>query len=200
MATYNFPAISPTTSRFELTANTRVFASPLTNAIQTSSRRGSYWRISLTFENLTGADRATLQAFLVKLNGQEHRFRVKDHAYTQRGTVTSDSGLTVTAGQTGSTLALTGAQASKTGYLKEGDYLNIENHLHMVTADCNSDSSGNVSVAIAPPLRETTAATDNIDVVEPVTGVFILTSSAGWDTRPGIVSTFTIEAIEDVLA
>ena len=200
MATYNFPAISPTTSRFELTANTRVFASPLTNAIQTSSRRGSYWRISLTFENLTGADRATLQAFLVKLNGQEHRFRVKDHAYTQRGTVTSDSGLTVTAGQTGSTLALTGAQASKTGYLKEGDYLNIENHLHMVTADCDSDASGNVSVSIAPPLRETTAATDNIDVVEPVTGVFILTSSAGWDTRPGIVSTFTIEAIEDVLA
>jgi hypothetical protein len=200
MATYDFPSLSPTTSRFELVANTRVFASPLTNTIQTASRRGSYWKISLTFENLTGANRAELQAFLVKLNGQEHRFRIKDHSYVQRGTVTSDTGLTVTAGQTGSTLNVTSAQANKTGYLKAGDYINIENHLHMVTADCNSDGSGNVAIPIAPPLRETTTASDNIDVVEPVTGVFILTSSAGWESRPGIISNFSIEAIEDLLA
>jgi hypothetical protein len=200
MATYDFPDITPSSNRFELVSNTRVFASPLTNTIQTSSRRGSFWKISMSFKNLSGEDRAIMQAFLVKLNGREHRFRVKDHSYTQRGTVTDDTGLTVTAGQTGSTLNVTSAQANKTGYLKAGDYINIENHLHMVTADCNSDSSGNVAIPIAPPLRETTTSSDNIDVVEPTTGVFILTSAASWDSQPGVISNFTIDAVEDLLA
>lgn len=200
MAVFDFPNIAPTSSTFELVQNTRVFSSPLSNTIQTQSRGGAYWKIKLTFNNLSGANRAELQAFLVKLNGQEHRFRVKDHAYTQRGTVTDDSGLTVTAGQTGSSLALTSAQANKTGYLKAGDYINHQNHLHMVTADCNSNNAGNVTVEIAPPLRATTTATDNIDVVEPVTGVFILMSTPSWTSKPGIISNFSLDAVEDLLA
>jgi len=30
--------------------------------------------------------------------------------------------------------------------------------------------------------------------------VFMLASSASWDTKPGLVSSFTIDAVEDVLA
>ena len=39
-----------------------------------------------------------------------------------------------------------------------------------------------------------------IDYIVPVLGVFMLTSSSGWDNRPPVQSSFTVEAMEDVLA
>ena len=82
MTTFAFPSITPTTNTFELVSNTRTFQSPLTNAVQTSSRKGSLWKASLQFNNLSGDDRQEMQAFLVKLNGQQHRFTLHDHSYT----------------------------------------------------------------------------------------------------------------------
>ena len=74
MTTYTFPSIVPATNTFELVSNTRTFQSPLTNSVQTISRKGSLWKVSMQFNNLTGTDRAIMQAFLTKLNGQQHRF------------------------------------------------------------------------------------------------------------------------------
>jgi hypothetical protein len=39
----------------------------------------------MSFNNLSGDDRSEMQAFLAKLNGQEHRFALYDHSYTRRG-------------------------------------------------------------------------------------------------------------------
>jgi hypothetical protein len=98
--------------------------------------------------------------------------------------------------------------------MKSGDYLRIGNELHMVVSDWdagsltetdsyNTDSSGNVTVNIAPPLRNTTAASapfTNADVVPPVLGVFILGNNPSWSNDVGGISSITIEAMEDVLA
>ena len=72
MATYNFPNITPTSQTFELVTNTKMFQSPLSNAIQTVSRKGSYWKTSMVFNNLSGSQRAELQAFIAKMDGQTH--------------------------------------------------------------------------------------------------------------------------------
>ena len=70
----------------------------------------------------------------------------------------------------------------------------------MVTAACNSTGTGTIAVPVAPPIRKPTVDGAAIDYLFPVLGVFMLTSSASWDTQPGQVSSFTIDAVEDVLA
>ena len=199
MTTYSFPSITPSSSTFELVTNTRTYRSPLTNAVQTVGRRGSLWRATLQFNNLTGADRAAMQAFVTKLNGQEHRFNLHDHSFTRRGT--GGGTLRVNgANQSGASLVCDGATASITNYLREGDYVSFGNELHLITADTNSDGSGNVTLSIAPPIRKSPADDTAIDYTSPVSGVFMLASPASWSNQPGVFSSFSIEAIEDVLA
>lgn len=218
MTVYMFPSITPSSSTFELVTNTRTFQSPLTNAVQTLSRKGSLWKVSMTFNNLSGNDRAIMQAFLTKLNGQEHRMYLYDHSATKRGVAPSnpaDSLLVNGASQTGAILLADGATASQTGYLKAGDYIAFNNELHMVTEDVNSKSDGGLEFAkpnsdgtttttngipLAPPIRKPTVDNQAIDYLQPIFGVFMLASATSWDNQAGIISSFTVEAIEDVLA
>ncbi len=201
MTIYTFPSIVPASNTFELISNTRTFQSPLTNAVQTVGRKGSLWKISMQFNNLTAADRATMQAFLAKLNGQQHRFYVQDHGYTLRGTApdTPDNLKVAGAGQTGTTLNADGASNSRSGYLTAGDYVAFNNELHMVTDICSSSNTGTITIPIAPPIRKPTPDNSVITYIAPK-GVFMLASSASWDTKPGLVSSFTVEGVEDVLA
>lgn len=206
MTTYTFPTITPTRSSWELVSNTRTFASPLTNAVQTASRKGSFWKVSMQFNNLSGTDRSIMQAFLTRLNGREHRFILYDHSFTRRGTG-ADTTLVAAASQSGTSLSCTGGPTSQTGYAKAGDYLRLNNELHIIVPSGNTedesydtDSSGNVTFTIAPPIRTTTSAGDDVRIDTPVEGVFMLASSAGWDSSPGVVSNFSIECVEDVLA
>lgn len=202
MTTYTFPSITPSSNTFELVTNTRTFQSPLTNSVQTASRKGSLWKASLRFNNLTGDDRAEMQAFLTKLNGQQHRFYLPDHGFVRRGNApaVSDAIVVNGAGQTGSTLNVRDADLTVTDYFKAGDYIAFNNELHMVTAACSSTGTGTIAVPIAPPIRKPTDDGDAIDYLYPVLGVFMLAGSTSWDTQPGRVSNFTIEAVEDVLA
>ncbi len=199
MTTFAFPSITPATNTFELVSNTRTYQSPLTNAVQTSSRKGSLWKASLQFNNLSGDDRKVMQAFLVKLNGQQHRFTLQDHSHTLRGA--GGGTLRVNgATQSGTTLVCDGATASVNNYLRAGDYISFNNELHMVVVDANSDASGNVSLSIAPPIRKTPADNTIVDYTVPVVGVFMLAGPASWNTTIDIHSSFNIEAVEDVLA
>ena len=199
MTTFAFPSITPATNTFELVSNTRTYQSPLTNAVQTASRKGSLWKASLQFNNLSGDDRKVMQAFLVKLNGQQHRFTLQDHSHTLRGA--GGGTLRVNgATQSGTTLVCDGATASVNNYLRAGDYISFNNKLHMVVVDANSDASGNVSLSIAPPIRKTPADNTIVDYTVPVVGVFMLAGPASWNTTIDIHSSFNIEAVEDVLA
>lgn len=256
MTTYTFPNITPSSNTFELVTNTRTFQSPLTNSIQTVARKGSLWKATLQFNNLTGNDRADMQAFLTKLNGQQHRFLLQDHGFVRRGNAPAINDAIVVngAGQTGSILLARDANLTVTDYFKAGDYIAFNNELHIVTANVNTTGTGTflyslaareivigksytiesvgttdfttigaadnnigttftatgfgsgtgtvtqAGIPIAPPLRKPTDDGDAIDYLYPVLGVFMLAGSTSWDTQPGRVSNFTIEAVEDVLA
>jgi hypothetical protein len=157
------------------------------------------WRASLQFNNLSGADRKVLQAFVVKLNGQQHRFTLQDHSHTLRGA--GGGTLRVKGGtQSGTTLVCDGATPSVNNYLRAGDYISFNNELHMVTEDTNSNSIGEVNLSIAPPIRKVPSDNIEVDYTAPVTGVFMLAGPASWDTQTDITSSFNIEAVEDVLA
>ena len=200
MATYNFPNITPTSQTFELVTNTKMFQSPLSNAIQTVSRKGSYWKTSMVFNNLSGAERSELQAFIAKLDGQTHRMRIRDYGAVRYGNANALTTPQVNgSGQTGSTLIANGAAANVSSYFAAGDYISFNNEFHIVTNDVDADGSGNISIPLAPPIRKATTDNDEIEFLSPV-GVFMMTNNPMWRTQAPYFSSITIEAIEDVLA
>lgn len=201
MTTYAFPSIVPNRTVFELKSNTKVFASPLSGAIQTTSRGGTRWGLQLFFNNLTGDDRSEMQAFLVKLNGQVHYFTVHDHSYTIRGTG-GGTPLVNGASQTGTTLVTDGWSNSAT-VLKAGDQISFSNgtfdELKMVTADVTSDGSGNASIPIIPEIHVSPANNASIDISDPL-GTFLLSNpSVSWTTVPKPFSNFAIQAVEVIV-
>tara|TARA_A100001388_G_C28759906_1_gene497130 strand:+ start:370 stop:969 length:600 start_codon:yes stop_codon:yes gene_type:complete len=189
------PNVKPSSSSWELVTNTRTFQSPLTGAVQTAARKGSHWKISLTFENLFGENRANMQAFLASLEGQEHRFTIEDHSFSRRGTGV-DTGL-VTAASSGNTLNVTRTLSSALT-IEKGDYLSANDQLFMATAKVNGTTATSFAITVSPLVRS--SSTGEVVELDTPKGTFILTSSTGWDTKPGIFSSFKIEAIEDVLA
>ena len=205
MTIYGFPSIEPRSSRWDLVANTKTFASPFSRSVQTGARNGTAWLVTLDFSNLKDPNRQILQGFLAQLNGQEHRFTLHDHAYTGRGILTG-SPLIKGASQAGHSLLTDGWTASQTGIVKAGDQVGFgdvaetRKQLVMVTADANSDGSGNATIPINPGIHVTPENNAPITIVNPY-GIFMLVDQQqGWNNRPGIFSDFVVTCVEDVLA
>jgi hypothetical protein len=201
MTIYSFPTGTPSITRqtFELVTNTKTFQSPLSNSVQTVIRKGSHWRTTIVWENLTGESRALMQGFLSKLNGQEHRFYGRDYGAVRLGNAPVTDNPTLFDDRMGSSVVLNNVTGGITDYLKVGDYIVFNNELHIVTDDANSLATGTVAVSISPPVRNQTTAGDAVSFRVPNT-VFMMTNNPKWTTTAPNFSTLTIEAIEDVLA
>ena len=65
--------------------------------------------------------------------------------------------------QTGSSLEVDGGDASTDGLLKAGDMVEVGGRIHMLTADLNTNSSGEGMLQFIPRLR--TAPSDNDPVL-----------------------------------
>jgi|GEM_PF-1480085 len=208
MTIYAFPNITPTSQTFELVTNTKTFQSPLSNSVQTVSRKGSYWKTSMTFTNLTDDDRGILQSFITRLNGQEHRMRIRDYGQPFRGNAPSSDSPVVFDGASEiiDRLVLSNTTVSVGSYLKRGDYVQVGNQLYQVThgsggddSDPIANSAGRCTAYIAPEF--TTYPAGNTPVtLHGATGVFMMTNNPQWRTQAPYVSSITIEAISDVLA
>lgn len=205
MTTYSFPNITPTTQTFELVTNTRSFQSPLTNAIQTVARKGAFWKTSMTFSNLKDDERGEIQAFLTRLNGQEHRMRIRDYGQPFRGNAPSSDSVTVSS-TLPNRVVITGCSVSIGSYLKRGDYIQIGNQIYQAThgtggdnSDPISNSGGTCGIYIAPNFI-TEPAQGTAVTLQGATGVFMLSNNPKWTTTAPYFSSITIEAISDVLA
>lgn len=199
MTTYAFPSITPSTSAWEIFTNTANHVSPLSGAVQTLDRGGEAWRIRLAFNNLTGDDKAELQAFVAKLNGNQHRFTIRDHSHVQRGTL-SGTPLVAGAGQTGTSINIDGV-GTVSNWMRSGDRFSIDGHLKICTADVNS-SGGAATLNFAPRILVAPANNAPVTVSNP-TGIFMLANpDNGWTSKPGRdshLADFFIDAIEDVI-
>lgn len=199
MTTYAFPSITPTEMSLGVITNTRTFTSPFTGAVQTAQRGGERLRLRMTFRNLYEANRQELLAFLMKLNGQEHRFTVHDYSNAQRGSF-GGTPRVKGAGQTGGTLLVDGCTPSVTNWIHAGDQFQVGNELKIMTSNGNTDGAGEVLLRFQPSLRTSPADNALITTSSPV-AVWMLTSDVDWSTGAGpLFSDFMVEAVEDVLA
>ena len=205
MTIYAFPDITPTSQTFELVTNTKTFQSPLSKTMQTVARKGAHWKTSMTFSNLTDDERGALQSFITRLNGQEHRMRIRDYGQPFRGSAPSGDSPTVYL--TGaSRVVLQNCTAGVGSYVKRGDYIEIDNQLYQVThgsagVDSNplSNSERRCDMYISPPFT-TQPSVGTAVTLRGATGVFMMTNNPKWTTSGLYVSSITIEAISDVLA
>ena len=192
-----FPSVVPTSNSWEIISNARQFVSPFTGAIQTAQRGGTRWRATLTFDNLSGAAKGEMQAFLAEVQATASNFYLENHAYARRadgqGTPRVNG-----PGQTGSQLLTDGWGTGDYAFLK-GDMFEVSGELKMVIADAPIVSGG-ATVKFAPELRSAPENNESLILTNPK-GIFRLTSNAsGWATGTNMFSTLSLEAVEDILA
>ncbi|MBU0752361.1 MAG: hypothetical protein KJ787_13895 [Gammaproteobacteria bacterium] len=185
---------APRECEWRLKSNTVAFQSPLSGATQTVEFPGARWEVSFAMENLLEADTALLRAFMARLRGRAGRFTLHNFARpTPRGTI-SGTPLVKGAGQSGTTLLIDGCTVGTT--LLAGDFIGVNGELKMVVADATADGSGEMTLTLEPPLRASPADNATITTNQP-TATFMLSEDAfAVLTRPGLVSTVAVSAVE----
>ena len=178
MTTYNWSTFSlpnPAAFRRQRITNTAGAPSPLTGAIQTAERAGGRWRLIIEWV-VSGADRDALEGLLSRLNGMQHRLALPMFGHTVRG-AWSGTPVVDGASQTGYSLNLRGGGLSVTNYARAGDFFSFDNCVRMVTADADTDGSGDVTLEIWPPIRTSPADATAVDITAPE-GVYMLREMA----------------------
>ena len=160
-----YPLSVPSTGRFiqfSLTAQNAVAysQSPFTFAGQAHAYSGQMWQLDATLRPMKRSEAEPWIAFLTSLRGQVGTFLIGDSlGCRSRGLASTFLGTPVITSQSGGTISVTGASASKTGWLLAGDYIQIGTGssatLHKVLQDASTDAGGNVSLEIWPHVRGT---------------------------------------------
>lgn len=181
--------------------NEQIFISPFSGATQIALRGGNRFIVTLDWRAISENKRAEVLGFFAQLNGKEHRFRVHDPSHVQRGAL-GGTPLVMGASQTGDTLSIDAGPTSQTDWLKRNDYINVVDipQLCKVTADVNTDGSGQATIPITPPLRQSPADDSSVDITLP-TGDFIMMTDLEWSNTPGAVdalSDVSVIGLEDI--
>lgn len=190
------PSVRPTDTSWTIISNQKQFVSPLTGAIQAAQRTGNRWKATLTFSDLFDADRALMQAFLAQLQATANNFYLEDHSYSRR----ADGGGTpvVNGGsQTGNELVTDGWTG--TYAMRAGDFFEVNGELKMAVADA-AITAGAATIDFVPELRASPSDNAAITISNPK-GIFrLIKNESTWSNRSPRISSFSFEAVEDVLA
>jgi hypothetical protein len=105
------------------------------------------------------------------------------------------------ASQTGSALWIDALPVSTTGLLKAGDMVAVYTtgwELKRLTADLNSNASGQAHMMFEPPLRASPADNAPISIYRPMARFLLAEEEVSWGSRPGILSDFSVSFVEDI--
>lgn len=152
---------------FRMSTRTALSESPFTFKQQVIAYAGRRWEVDVTLPPMKHADARQWLAWLAKLDGNINTFTLGDPlGATARGSA-GGTPLVAGAAQTGASLDVDGCTLSTTGWLLEGDYIQLGTgasaRLYMVTADVNTDGAGAATIPIWPEI--TTAPADNASVI-----------------------------------
>jgi len=204
MSTLSLPTgIVPTSIDWRLLGNSQEFTSPLNGATQTASLAGDKWAAVLNFGNKLGTDAHKLRAFIASLDGRSGRFYVLPWDKRTPAGLAGGAPLVKGAGQSGKTLAVDGCTPNQTGWLLAGDYFQVGNELKICTADCNSSSIGEVTIAFAPALRVSPSDNSLVVTTDPKCSMKLADDNqSAWSANVGNGTDklygFTIAAIEAI--
>lgn len=181
MTTYTWPTNDPDAFRLNsIIWKVRTLSleseSPLNGDVQTNSRPGSRWAAVLEIPAQSYAARSRLMAFLMRLNGRQHRISFVDQVSPQpRGTIAlSGVTLNANAAQFAQTLQLANCGAGTT--LLAFDWIKVGTQALRVAANATANGSGVMTVEVRHMLRA--AVTAGVAVqTENVAALYILDGS-----------------------
>ena len=186
---YEYPWIQPfipDNIEFGPMNNTTVVQSVLNAGVQTSETPGKRWACSLVLPATTTNDRASVEGFFDRLNGQAHRLRLWHMGRfglngngSPMGTINT-AGVTVktAAAQFASSFTITGCGAART--LMGGDMLSVNGQLLMMPVTGASDALGDMLIPVSGLLRNALTVGMVVTLIKP-TALFIL-SQPDWRT------------------
>jgi len=194
MTTLSWPAISITPQRVDwtLVSVTQIHESPLTGAVQTQELPGAYWQCVLDYSHARGDNARLLWAFVAKMRGRAGRVAVPSFGKDRPAGVGGGTPLVKGAGQTGAALLIDGAPISTAAWLKAGDVFGVGSYLYMLTADADTDGSGEVTLAFAPSLRASPADNAALTLIRPTTVMMFLADEQGTSYSPGGAQPFVL--------
>lgn len=156
-----------TQSNFYLETNTQKFESPINKSVQTIQLGGARWRADYTLRPMNKADAAKWIAFFLKLRGMSETFYGFDPDWiTNRGAM-GGTPLVNGAGQTGNTLNIDGCTANVTNWLRAGDYFAAGGELKRLTADVNTNGSGQATLSFEPYFRNAPSDNSAVTIASP---------------------------------
>lgn len=190
----------------QLTAKTviGVSTSPFTMKQQVHQFQGERFEATVTLPPMTKDDAQDIVSFLLRLRGPYGTFLLGDPSCDEaRGSASESAGTPTINGAHNARaieLDLQGLPLSETGYLKAGDYIQIESgadaRLHKVLTDVDTDSNGNATLDIFPSLRQAYAGNESVTVSNPK-GIFRLASNEiNWNVNSASVYGVSFGAIE----
>tara|TARA_R100001460_G_scaffold50175_1_gene88489 strand:- start:542 stop:1165 length:624 start_codon:yes stop_codon:yes gene_type:complete len=201
----SYPLTMPTspsnfkTSTFTLERRSAISESPFTGKQQVQLFSNfSFWRAQLTLPPMKRTDAGAWTAFFAKLRGRSGTFLLGDPDGSQQGSGTGSITLA-------SATAVGNTRISTTGYnegngtvvLKAGDYISINNDLHLVIADATK-SGTNVNVDIEPQIRAVHNSSTTV-VISSAKGVFRLDSEIiSWDANESSIYGFSFSCSEAI--
>lgn len=153
----DFPSSLPVSSMtIDLVRAVSSSRSPFSLHEQIYDWGGEAWEIQLQLSTLTRENCAAYRAFVTALKGKMGTFTfnlIGEAPYgSYAGTPLLDGG-----SQTGSSIDIKGFTADATGVIKAGDYFSLgsgsSKKLFTFLADADADSSGGVTVEIAPEIK-----------------------------------------------
>lgn len=190
------------TIRFGRSENAESFESPISGSVQTAELTGGKWIATFNLVTLTRADAQKWIAFLVKLRGITGRFFVHDPSVAiALGDLTGSTPVINGGGQTGKSLLATGFATSTTGVLLTGDSIAFDTatwrERHIVTTDVDSDSSGNATIPLAFPMRESPIQGDPLITTNASCIMRLINNEqANWDVQTALRFGIQFSAIE----
>ena len=200
MTTLSWPAFSidPTRAEWWLETLTQEHRSPLTGAAQTQELLGARWSTRVEYHNLGEADARLAWAFIGSMRGRAGRVYVPNFGRPTPKGIGGGTPVVSGAGQTGSTLNVTGGPLTTSGWLVAGDLIGVNGTLHLLTATANTDGSGNSALAIAPPLRTSPADAATITLERPTLTCMLNSDRNGWTYEPASMGrhTFVFDLVE----
>jgi hypothetical protein len=200
----HFPAgIYPSMQRLtpDVGPGQSVSESPFIGAQTVVTYRGAErWKLEMQFDDLTGADRADMLAFVTRLRVAHNVFLCVNHTNPGRGFVGGGSSVTNynhAGGTNILTLGATGA-ANVESWARAGDFISVNSQLKMVLLDVLSNGSGVCSLTVWPPLIGIVSASTPVRVTSTC-GAFRMLSAAPISTEPpGYRTNLSITAVERI--
>jgi len=178
--------------------------SPFTFSGQAHAYAGKAWQADITLPPMKRTNAEQWIAFLLSLKGQLGTFYLGDpRACTPLGSARdADTILVNGALSSGDTINIDSAPASRTDYLKAGDYMQIgtgtSRQLFKVLTDVDTNGSGQATVDVWPNVR-TTIANNSAVTVQSAKGIFrLITNEQAFSINEASIYGITFGAIEAV--